>query len=149
MLPLQEHWLCRPVGFSSAVLPLLDRKSAVLVPFTFQHNTDLTVVQALFWKFTLGVMVPRRSPRVIIVGYIISLRSGIVISVLAFLENLEIESDLDYWDFFFPSTRQFHYVVVLAVLELCRPGWSWPQRSPASAEIDERCVPPLLTEPET
>lgn len=41
-------------------------------------------------------MVPRRSARVIIVGYIVSLRSGIVIPVLAFLENLEIESDLNY-----------------------------------------------------
>lgn len=39
---------------------------------------------------------PRRSARVIIVGYIVSLRSGKVISVLTFLENLEIESDLDY-----------------------------------------------------
>lgn len=40
MLPLQEHWLCRPVGFSSAVLPLLDRKNADPIPFTFQRNTD-------------------------------------------------------------------------------------------------------------
>lgn len=78
-------------------------------------------------------MVPRRSARVIIVGYI-------VLSVLAFLENLEIRVRPELLRFFFSSsTRQFHYVVVLAVLELYVDQAGLDLRSPASAEIKGVC----------
>lgn len=148
MLPLQEHWLCRPVGFSSTVLPLLDRKSADPIPFTFQHNTDLTVVQALFWKFTLGNNGAKKECQ----GHYSRLYSKFeirhsVICIGIFGESWD-KSQTWTTEIFFSPLHQFHYVVVLAVLELYVVQAGLDLRITCLC-WDKRCVPPLLTQSET